>query len=430
MLNLFGKRGAILASLGLALTMSVSSLALATDLTINWTNDPQGLEQIEAVISAFEAKNPDITIEVETRIAGADGDNFLKTAIATGEVSDMFMFNPGALLQAMRPDKTMIPITDEEVTGRINDAFKTTVSSKGNVYGVPWGTAMVGGVLYNKRIYNELGLDVPKTWKAFMENSQVIKDSGVAPVVQSFGSDWSAQLFLLAHFYNVFAADPDFVDNYTNNKAKYATHAVARRGFEYQQEVYDAGFLNDDFASATYEDAVRKIATGEGVQYPALSAAIGTIVDNHPDTAEDVGFFALPGDNPEQNGLTVWMPNAVYISVTTEHEAEAKRFLDFVGTVEVCEILSGLGTPSGPYLISGCSLPDKVPGAVADLQPYFDANASTAPALEFVSPIKGPLLPQITVEVGSGFRTALSGAKLYDIDVKRQAQQLGLPGWE
>ena len=63
-----------------------------------------------------------------------------------------------------------------------------------------------------------------------------------------------------------------------------------------------------------------------------------------------------------------------------------------------------------------------------DLAAYVDAGTVT-PALEFLSPIKGPALEQITVEVGSGIRPALDGAELYDQDVEKQAQQLGLEGW-
>jgi raffinose/stachyose/melibiose transport system substrate-binding protein len=60
--------------------------------------------------------------------------------------------------------------------------------------------------------------------------------------------------------------------------------------------------------------------------------------------------------------------------------------------------------------------------------PYFESG-KTAPALEFLSPVKGPSLPQITTEVGSGIKSAKEGAKLYDRDVEKQAKQLGLPGW-
>ena len=69
-----------------------------------------------------------------------------------------------------------------------------------------------------------------------------------------------------------------------------------------------------------------------------------------------------------------------------------------------------------------------MPQAIKDLQPYVDSGNVT-PALEFQSPVKGPALEQITVEVGSGIRKAADGAALYDQDVKKQAQQLGLPGW-
>ena len=60
--------------------------------------------------------------------------------------------------------------------------------------------------------------------------------------------------------------------------------------------------------------------------------------------------------------------------------------------------------------------------------PYFDSGR-TAPALEFLSPIKGPNLPQICVEVGSGITSPADGAKEYDKDVEKQAKQLGLAGW-
>jgi raffinose/stachyose/melibiose transport system substrate-binding protein len=63
------------------------------------------------------------------------------------------------------------------------------------------------------------------------------------------------------------------------------------------------------------------------------------------------------------------------------------------------------------------------------MQAYFAAEDSTAPALEFLSPIKGPNLENITVEVGSGIRSPEDAAALYDEDVRKQAQQLGLPGW-
>ena len=62
-------------------------------------------------------------------------------------------------------------------------------------------------------------------------------------------------------------------------------------------------------------------------------------------------------------------------------------------------------------------------------QSYIESGKAS-PALEFKSPIKGPALEQICIQVGTGQASAEEGAALYDEDVKKQAQQLGLPGWD
>ena len=62
-----------------------------------------------------------------------------------------------------------------------------------------------------------------------------------------------------------------------------------------------------------------------------------------------------------------------------------------------------------------------------DLAAYVDAGKA-GPALEFVSPVKGPSLEQITVAVGSGQMTPEEAAAAYDQDVEKQAKQLGSAG--
>jgi raffinose/stachyose/melibiose transport system substrate-binding protein len=151
---------------------------------------------------------------------------------------------------------------------------------------------------------------------------------------------------------------------------------------------------------------------------------------SYKDFINDVGFFALPGDDAAQNGLTVWMPPGLYIPKSSEHIAEAKKFLAFVASVDGCNAQTRGSGPQGPYMVKGCDLPASVPPAVADLVTYFKPGAKSTPALEYLSPVKGPSLEQITVEVGSGIRKPADGAALYDEDVRKQAMQLGLPGWK
>lgn len=437
----FPRRSSIVAigAGGLALSLALAGCSAGGDsgssdgavsLTYLVDNQEATVATAEALVDAFTAENPDITVEVETRPQGADGDNLIKTRLATGEMSDVFAYNSGSLFQALSPDSTLVDLADEAWVDTLDENFVKTVSTGDAVYGVPMGQSMAGAVIYNKDIYADLELEIPTTWDEFIANSEAIKAAGTAaPIVQTYGDTWTSQLFVLGDFNNVLAEDPDWAEKYTNNEAKYVDEP-ALAGFEHQQEAFEKALFNEDFASATYADGVAMVATGEGAQYPILTFAAGQLMTTNPEAADVVGTFPLPGPDASTNGLTVWMPGAVYIPKSTEGDKleAAKKFVDFLATPESCDIQAETTAPQGPFVIEGCELPDDVPAMVSDMQPYFD-DGKTNLALEFLSPIKGPALEQITVAVGSGITSAADGAAQYDEDVKKQAQQLGLEGW-
>jgi raffinose/stachyose/melibiose transport system substrate-binding protein len=402
-----------------------------TTLTLLVGNVEQNVKPTQQLADDFHAANPSITIKLEIGPAGTEGDNLVKTRLATGEMNDLFVYNSGSLFQAINPQKSLAPLTGEAFMNNVEDSFKPNVTAGSDVYGVPLGPALGGGVLYNRPVYDRLGLQIPKTWSEFMANNAKIKATGITPVVQTYQDTWTSQLFVLADFHNVTAAEPDFAQRYTNNEAKYATSPAAIKGFEHLQEVHDAGYLNKDFASAKLDEGLRMVATGKGAHYPMLTALVGQMVANEPAAAKDVGFFALPGNDAAKNGMTAWYPLGVYISKTTTGAKldAAKKFLGFVASTAGCDSQTKALTPTGPYLVKGCALPSDLPQVVQDLTAYIQTPGASSPALEFLSPIKGPNLENITVEVGSGIRKAKAGAAAYDEDVKKQAQQLGLPGW-
>jgi len=400
-------------------------------LSLMFNNTPATVASGEAVAKEFSAKNPNITIKVESRPGGTEGDNLIKTRLSTGDMTDMFEYNTGSLLQAVAPQKNLVPLDDQPWAAQLADNFKSSVSVDGKAYGAPWGAFFAGAIMYNKAVYAKLNLQVPKTWSEFMANNAKIKAAGIAPVIQSYQDTWTSQLFVLGDFHNVAAAEPDFADKYTKNQAKYATDPAAIKGFQHLQEVHDAGYLNKDFASTTYNNALKKLANGEGAHYPMLSSAITEIVANYPDKVKDIGLFPIPGDDATKNGLTVWSPSGIYIPKTVQGAKldAAKKFLAYIASPEGCAAQAKASTPVAPYAVKGCELPADVTQVAKDTQPYLDKPGGSSLALEFLSPIKGPSLEQITVEVGSGIRQAQAGAALYDEDVKKQAQQLGLQGW-
>jgi raffinose/stachyose/melibiose transport system substrate-binding protein len=433
------RRAAIAAAAVLPLVLSACSAGSlgsssgdggSTTIKLLVDNAPDNLEPAKQLVKDFEAKNPKINVSVETRPAGTEGDNLVKTRLQTGSMNDVFVYNSGSLFQQIDPAKNLAPLTGDSYVENLDKSFVPQVTAGNETYGVPFGSALGGGVLYNKKVYAKLGLTVPKTWADFVDNSKKIKAAGIAPVIQTYQDTWTSQLLVLGDFHNVAAAEPDFAENFTRNKAKFATDANAVKGFTHLEQIHDLKLQNSDFASSTLVEGLKMLATGKGAQYPMLSTVIGAIRTSNPDQLNDIGFFALPGDDASANGLTAWFPNALYVpkSTTGDKLAAVKKFLAFAASPAGCVSQGKASTPTGPYLVKGCALPDDVPTITKDVAAYFTDNAQS-PALEFLSPVKGPSLEQISVQVGSGITGAKTGAQQYDKDVKKQAQQLGLSGW-
>ena len=258
--------------------------------TITWLTgvDEAAQADAQAVVAAFEDANPDITVELDGKPGGADGDNLVKTRLQTGSMPDVFDYNSGSLFQQIAPAKNLAPLTADASVAAVDESFVPQVSVGQDVYGVPYGTAFGGGFMYNRKVFEQLGLQVPTTWDDYLTVSDAIKASAIAPVIQTYGETWTAQLFVLGDFHNVAAAEPNWAEDYTANKAKYGTDPVAMAGFEHQQEIHDRGYENADYASAKVPDGMRMLAEGTGAMYPITSNQVTTLAQAAPESLADI----------------------------------------------------------------------------------------------------------------------------------------------
>ena len=82
------------------------------------------------------------------------------------------------------------------------------------------------------------------------------------------------------------------------------------------------------------------LADGTGAQYPMLTSTIATIVQNSPDSVDDIGFFAVPADDAQYTGATIWQPSALYVPQTTTGDKleAAKKFVAFVNSAGGCDV--------------------------------------------------------------------------------------------
>lgn len=415
----------LMASLSLALGLAIP-VAAETELTIAVPNSLQ-LDGFKAVASAFTAKTG-IKTSFDLMPGGQEGDNLLKTRLISGDSADINYYNSGSLFFALDPPQYFVDLSREPYMGSVIDSFKTVVSVSKRVYAAPAQPIGGGGWYYNKAIYAKLGLNVPKTWKELISNCEKIKAAKIVPVIGSFKDSWTTQIVILADNYNVLAKDPKFADDYTAHKRGYAASPAALRSFEKLAELGAKGLVNTDATATSFDMALKMLVSGAGAHYPMLSFIGASLDAIDPVKSRDIGFFAQPGDDPKTNGLTVWMPNGLSIYKGSKNIEAAKQFLAFFMSPEGWAINFAAQKPDGPLAVKGIKMPDGLFPSVLDMLPYVDSGKTTA-ALEFLSPIKGPNLPQIAVQTALQMKSPLENAKEYDKDVEKQAKQLGLAGW-
>lgn len=390
-----------------------------------WAGNAENNPGTQAVMEAATEKLG-MEFEVEVNPGGSEGDNIIKTRMASGDLPDFMAYNSGSKLYDLNPSRGFMDISDWEIVDKFDDAFLSSVTIDGAVYGAPQSSTQAGAVIYYKPDYEELKLEIPHTWDEFVDNCKTLANAGKTPVYFTGGETWATQVLFLGDYYNIAAANPTFADDYTEGKAKYADVPEATRSWTKYEDLVD--YLNADKSAATVTDGNFAIATGEATHWFILTQQLPLILENVEDP-DDIGVFGVPGDDADDHGLTVWEPMSWYVNKDTENVDAIKAFFEFYYSEEALDLYFGTYGANGPSCIKGYELPDSVCSAVrVDMQKYFD-DGKTVPALEYQSPIKGTTCEQMTTAVGLGQMSGEEAAAMYDDDCKKSAVQLGYD-WE
>ncbi len=377
----------------------------------------------KAVVALAE-KELGMEISVETRPGGTEGDNLVKTRLASGDMTDLCVYNSGALLNALNPKEYFMDISGEKFVERLDDSYKSAVSAESAVYGIPFASSQAEAIMYSKPLYKKYNLEVPKTWEEFLKNCDVLKEAGETAILAAFGDAWTAQIPFLGDAYNLINSDSSFPQQFDAGKAKWADTPAALRSFEKLADT--SKYYNEDYLATTYDEGCDMMAKGEAGHWFILSKALTNIYSLYGDQVNDLGYFAIPGDNAEDNGITLWLPVAIYGNKNSDNQEAIKKFMEFYISDKALDEYSKAALPDGPFCIKNYQLPKEAYDAVAiDIQGYFDAG-KIGPALEYISSVKGAECPAICQELGSGQTTAQEAAEKYDKDCEKQAIQLGL----
>lgn len=365
-----------------------------------------------------------IKVDIEYTVAGTDTDNLIKTRLSTGDLADVLVYSPGALLMTLNPSEHFINLSEYGFVDKLDETYKSAVSDDNGVYGVPMGTTRAGAVMYNKNLYDELGLEVPKTWDEFLSNCDKIEAAGKNAIICTMGTSYTIQVPVLGDMYNVLADNPDFISEFEKGEVGFAN--IPEGVTSFQKLADTVPYYQDGYTAATYDDGCEMLVSGDYGHWIMLTSALTNIRSLYSDNINDIGVFAIPGDDPENVGITAWMPNGLYGNKDSDKQEDIVKFLEFFVSEKAVETYLANDAVTGPLCVKGVEYPENTPEAVTnDMQSYYDSGKVSL-AQEFLTQVKGSATTEVCSSLITGQYNVEQAAEAYDDDCWKQAEQLGI----
>lgn len=166
----------------------------------------------------------------------------VRSALPTSSSPDLFTWWAGAWIEDLEKTGFLAPLNTiwdkykDEYSQGIRDSF----TINGKLYALPWSIEY-WLVYYNKDIYSQLGLSVPKTWNDFLSNCQKIKAAGKTPLNQTIVDEWPA---FIAFEEIAASMDPMLYNDLCTGKKKF-TDPQAVEIFTIWKDMIDKGYFTD-----------------------------------------------------------------------------------------------------------------------------------------------------------------------------------------
>lgn len=308
-------------------------------------------EMEEAYIKAFEQKYPNIDIEYQFVDIG-QADAMLNAQLAAGEGPDFFML--GAGYRSLASAGYLEPVDGKPFLDKYTDTGLQAFTYNGHVYAAP-SLSWFGGLFYNKKLFSEHGVEVPKTYDEWLEASEKFKQADVRPIIMG-GNSWESFLHLsvgvvLNDYYSKEGARA-FDTDYAEGKTKLADDWKGPLGK--WEELVKRGYIDKDLLGMSYDQAEEEFAKGNAAVFAGGGNwSLSEIKAKNPDL--DFGMFAYPGIDGGP-GWLIGGPGSGYgLNAKSEHKEEVLKLFEFMAEPDTQKaIYAKLG---GSSFVKGVSLP-------------------------------------------------------------------------
>ena len=325
-------------------------------VTLNfWTWRPEDVDFYASQIAQFEAMNPDIEV-VQTAHKNTEYNTILAASLSGGSGPDVFQGRAYGGLATFADSGFLEPL--EQWMPELKEYSATsllgaTSPTDGKVYGSP-AVSQTVFMYYNKAMYKELGLTIPTTWKALINNFEAAQKAGYIALGNGAKDGWTLETMLGGMGPSSYGGTPFFNDVVKGNKnfldpAFIAMVNKMKTLTKYMPDLY-MGISYDDMRSYFINEMTPHLIAG--------SYEAAYFRGQNPDL--DFGIFAVPGEKASDPAyVSVYADMNFALNANSQNKEAALTFLKFLSSKEF-----------GKAMVSQMKMVTSVPGVDASSDPF------------------------------------------------------------
>ncbi|GAB1530466.1 MULTISPECIES: ABC transporter substrate-binding protein [Brevibacillus] len=340
-------------------------------------------EGYKAIIKAFEADHPNIKIDFKP-FKATEYNTILNTALQSDSGPDILQLRPYAPGIALAEAGHLEPLDNVPGISTIpKDVLAAATGKDGKVYGVPLSLNSTQ-FYYNKKIFEQNGLQAPKSWDELIVTAKTLKEKGIVPI--SFGAK---EGWLLSLSHGVIApasySGTDYLDKLLKGESDLKS-AEFLQSVQRMQELIT--YFPENYVGLELNDMRTLFATEKAAMFINGSFELEGIKKLNPDLPLD--FFPMPTDDGKQV-LTTWVDGSYAVNAKSKHKAEALKFMEFMATKKFGELFANQFKRISA--VPGVSTDDPLVNKMAEL-----SQSSATPYLMVVSFAEGKPTTKQTLE--------------------------------